>query len=386
MKEKPLEQVPLDRVTQRIFARIHATVAPQCEEIAEGRSGAEVVAGLFTMFRHQLPSLDSLAYSAVRGQLGKLAAALGQLRHAPLSAATRALAGQLAGQDLPRLAAIATKLSEEEELKHFAASRETNLACGESALAARKKTTIRRADFEAAIDRIVSKRLQEMAQLIKQDTAEWFAGQGVTGESVGLAGDGGGPRYGLRKESRGWALVLDGRPAMLPGWKGLDYVAYLLVKAPGEAIHGIELGERVCGDAVIEGQRNLAADDEESFEGMRRAKRECQGLIDDADSSEAEREEARAEMVRIEEWARKHMRGTEGGEQKQVRAIRQAIRRVLESLEESKDEVWRLFGEHLDRHLWKPSGRSRGGRSARVRAGLAGRFIYEPPDGVKWSG
>jgi hypothetical protein len=55
-------------------------------------------------------------------------------------------------------------------------------------------------------------------------------------------------------------------------------------------------------------------------------------------------------------------------------------------LERSKNEVWRSFGEHLDKCLWKPSGRSRGGRKARVRAGLAGRFVYEPPDGVKWSG
>ena len=172
---------------------------------------------------------------------------------------------------------------------------------------------------------------------------------------------------------------------MLPGWKGLDYVAYLLLKAPGEAIHGSELGERVCGDAVIEGQRNLAADDEESFEGKRKAQRECQQVIDDPDSNEAEKQEARAEIERIEEWARRRLRGTEGGEQKQVRAIRQAIRRVLENLERSKDKVWRLFGEHLDRHLWKPSGRSRGGRSSRMRAGLAGRFVYEPPDGVKWS-
>ncbi len=91
-------------------------------------------------------------------------------------------------------------------------------------------------------------------------------------------------------------------------------------------------------------------------------------------------------IAKIEAWALKHMRGTEAGEQKQVRAIRQSIRCVLESLEQSKDEVWRAFGAHLDKHLWKASGRSRGGRNARVRAGLAGRFIYEPSAGVKWTG
>jgi len=91
-------------------------------------------------------------------------------------------------------------------------------------------------------------------------------------------------------------------------------------------------------------------------------------------------------LADIEAWAQKHMRGTEAGEQEQIRAIRQSIRRVLENLEQSKDEVWRAFAQHLDKHLWKPSGRSRGGRNARVRAGLAGRFIYEPPTGVKWTG
>ena len=46
--------------------------------------------------------------------------------------------------------------------------------------------------------------------------AEWLTSQGITGEAVGLAGDGGGPRYALRTEPRGWALVLDGKPATLP--------------------------------------------------------------------------------------------------------------------------------------------------------------------------
>ena len=137
---------------------------------------------------------------------------------------------------------------------------------------------------------------------------------------------------------------------------------------------------------VIDGQRNLAADDDESFEGKRKATQQWQRILDDPDSNAAERNEAEAELAKIEAWALKHMRGTEAGEQKQVRAIRQSIRRVLENLEQSKDEVWRAFGQHLDKHLWKPSGRSRGGRNARVRAGLAGRFIYEPPTGVKWTG
>jgi hypothetical protein len=194
------------------------------------------------------------------------------------------------------------------------------------------------------------------------------------------------PRYLLRKEARGgWELVLDGKPTTLPAWKGLDYVAHLLVKAPGEWIHGRDLGAHAGGHALMEGQRNLAADDTESLQGKREAKQEWQLILDDPDSNDTDRNEAEAELAKIEAWALKHLRGTEAGEQRQVRAIRQAIRRVLESLEESRDEVWQAFGAHLDKHLWTPSGRSRGGRNARVRAGAAGRFIYEPPNGVKWA-
>ena len=194
------------------------------------------------------------------------------------------------------------------------------------------------------------------------------------------------PRYLLRKEARrGWQLVLDAKPTTLPGWKGLDYIAHLLVQAPGEWIHGRDLGAHASSHAVIDGQRNLAADDTESFEGKRKALQECQQILDDPDRNETEKAEAQADKDQILLWSKKHMRGTEGSEQHQVRAIRQSIRRVLENLEESPDGVWRAFGQHLDKHLWKPSGRSRGGRNSRVRAGLAGCFIYEPPAHVRWT-
>jgi hypothetical protein len=208
----------------------------------------------------------------------------------------------------------------------------------------------------------------------------------LTGESVELVRDGGSPRYRLREGSLSWALVFDGRPASLPKWKGVNYVCYLLTQVSGEAIHGTELAHRVFGEAVIEGQRNLAADDEELYRRNLKAKMDCQREIDDPDTNETMRKEAKAELEQIDNWMRKHSRGTEGPEEKQVRAIRASIRRVLNYLERSKDEVLRSFGEHLDRNLLQPSQRSRWGRNSRVRAGLAGRLVYIPPDGVKWSG
>jgi hypothetical protein len=198
-------------------------------------------------------------------------------------------------------------------------------------------------------------------------------------------------RYELREEFGGWRLVFDGRERLLGHTKGLAYVAVLLVDRPGEAIHATELANRAFGDAVVE-QRNLAADDREAARRMAETRRKCQAVIDDPGASEVERQEARGELDGIVEWARSQVRGTEGNEQRQVRAIRQAIRRLLWRLraardgEGAPDAVLRAFGEHLERYLCQPSGRRARDGALRVRAGLAGRFIYEAPEGVRWRG
>ncbi len=207
-----------------------------------------------------------------------------------------------------------------------------------------------------------------------------------------LKGRGVQPRYLLRKGLRGWRLVFDGKETVLPLDKGVAYAAELLLDPPLEPMHGAELANRAFGDAVVEGQRNLAMDDADTARGMAEARRKCQAVLDDPSASEMERGEARAELEEIAAWARKHLRGTEGTEQRQVRAIRQAIRRLLDGLRDARDaegkpeEVLRAFGEHLERYLWRPSGRAGRGRNSRVRAGLAGRFTYEPPAGVRWIG
>ena len=201
-----------------------------------------------------------------------------------------------------------------------------------------------------------------------------------------------GPRYLLRKGMQGWRLVFDGNETVLWDEKAVKYVAVLLLDPPVQPMHGTELAHRAFGDAVVEDQWNLGMDDAERAQQMAAERRRCLAVIDDDGASEVERQEARAELEGIEDWARKHMRGTEGNEQRQVRAIRQNIRRLLDRLAAARDangeadEVLRAFGEHLDQYLWRPSGGGTGGRTSRVRAGLAGRFTYEPPLGVKWSG
>jgi hypothetical protein len=198
-------------------------------------------------------------------------------------------------------------------------------------------------------------------------------------------------RYVLRKGYGGWKVVFDFGETVLPDEKGVAYVAALLLDPPREPMHGVELAHRVFGDAVVEGQWNLARDDAESARAQGQARRQCQAVLDDPSAGEVERQEASAELEAIDEWARKHLRGTEGNEQRQVRAIRQAIRRLLKGLrgamdaQGEPDAVLRSFGEHLHRYLWRPSRRGGYGRNLRLRAGLAGRFTYEPPEGVKWT-
>ncbi len=201
-----------------------------------------------------------------------------------------------------------------------------------------------------------------------------------------------GPRYLLRRVHLGWRLVFDGNETVLWDEKAVQCVAVLLLDPPVEPIHGTELANKAFGDAVVEEQRNLGMDDAERAQEMAAARRRCQAVIEDDGASEVERQEARAELEEIEDWARKHLRGTEGNEQRQVRAIRQNIRRLLDRLQTARnehgepDKVLRAFGEHLDRYLWRASGGGVSGRTSRVRAGLAGRFTYEPPQGVRWSG
>jgi len=223
---------------------------------------------------------------------------------------------------------------------------------------------------------------EAMVHFLRGDSQALANVNGRTGEK---------PRYLLRKGNLGWRLVFDGQETVLGDEKAVAYVGVLMLDPPVEPIHGTELAHRAFGDAVIEDQRNLGMDDAETARKMAETRRRCQAVIDNEGASEVEREEARAELEEIEDWARKHMRGTEVSEQLQVRAIRQSIRRFVDRLLMARnvrgepDEVLRAFGEHLDRYLWRPSGGGTSGRTARVRAGLAGRFTYEPPAGVKWS-
>ena len=392
MKDKqPLEQVPLDRVTQTIYARIHAAVAPQCEEIARGDEGADVVEGLFATFQEALPGLELPGYNAMRGLLAEVAAALHGMGRAPFSSRARALAVQLAGHDLPRVAAIATKLNEEEAPKFFAAFRGPDSAFGHFAIDAKKRTTIGRAEFDAAIEGIVNRRLKEAALLIKEDTAAWFASQGVVGETVVVAGDGSGPRYALRIEAGIWKIVFDGRSAEWKDEKGMQYAAYLMKSPPAEPIYGTKLAALVFGHADVP-ELSLGKDGPASQRAIETEARDLAAVMASGSATEMEKEEARQRLEELSRVRKEAGRRPESNAEKAVRAVRKSIQRLQKKLAARKDgqgkphPVLAPFAEHLEKHLLRPSARFGLRKRGRVRAGVAGCFTYEPPEGVRWTG
>ncbi|HNQ90206.1 MAG TPA: hypothetical protein PKM73_16440 [Verrucomicrobiota bacterium] len=387
--KQPIEQVPLDRVTQTIFARIHAAMAPVRQEIGKTDRSGELLAEVFANFRESLPNLELCGYNAMREQLGALVGMLRQAGTVVLSAATRAVATQLVEQDLPRLAAIATKLNEEEAPKFFATLRTPDSAFGHFAIDAKKKTTIRRPDFDAAIDRIVSRRMGEMAQLIKQDMAQWLEQQGITDGGVTIEGDGG-PRYALRNGGGIWKIVFDWKSAEWKEEKGLRYVAYLLKNPPKEPIHGTKLAARVFGYADIP-EISMGKDEAGSRRAIEKEANELMATLNSDDASEVEKDEARERLEELARVRKQAGKRPETNAEKTVRAVRKAIQRLHKNLISEKNAegkphpVYGPFAEHIEKYLLNPSARFTGRRGARAKAGVAGCFVYEPPDGVTWA-
>ena len=196
----------------------------------------------------------------------------------------------------------------------------------------------------------------------------------------------------LRKVADGWLLVFQGAKRLLPDYKALHFVSTLMINPSGEAIHASELASKAVGDAVIEGERNLAADDQLTYEAMKQSRREYLLVLEDASATELEQAEAGEQLAALAAWSKQWQRGTEGRVQKQARAIRAVIRRLVRWLERAvgsdglPDGVLRGFGEHLVICLCAPSFGGRGGSRFRRFSGMAGKFIYVPTAGVVWMG
>ena len=76
---------------------------------------------------------------------------------------------------------------------------------------------------------------------------------------------GAGPRYCIRKGLAGWILIYDWEVTTLPDDKAVYYAAQLLLEPPPTPIHATVLDNLVFGHALVENQRNLGRDDQETL-------------------------------------------------------------------------------------------------------------------------
>jgi hypothetical protein len=223
------------------------------------------------------------------------------------------------------------------------------------------------------------------------------------------------PLYSLRKDLGMWVLTFDGATATLRHEKGVLYVVSLLYDPPAEPIHALDLAARLPAlyrrqlglSAVVDPasgkpvllertarlhERSLGLDEAEAVRRLLAKQRELEAVLDDEDASEPEKAEALRELEAVYEFLRSSAGRTRSGAENLVRAVRMAVNRFVAHLAAATDKsgqphpVLRAFAEHLERHLLVPSNRYSGRQMTQARSGLAGRFTYEPPPGVRWGG
>ena len=223
-----------------------------------------------------------------------------------------------------------------------------------------------------------------------------------------------GPRYSLRKGRGAWTIIFNGQSAPMKHEKGLLYVAWLLTHPSAEPIHALDLAAQVpsiyrqqlgitsilddkTGKAVtLETtarlqERSPALDDLEAARRLYKKQQELERILEDDSATKPEKAEALSELEHLYEFQRQHAMRGKGNAEKLVRAVRVAVTRLHTNLAKATDAtgqphpVLRPFADHLAKYLITPSARYNGRMGARTRAGVAGRFTYEPPEGVTWS-
>ena len=221
------------------------------------------------------------------------------------------------------------------------------------------------------------------------------------------------PRFAIHKGGDYWSITFDGQEAPKKHEKGLLYVAWLLTHPPAEPIHAIDLvgkvpaiyrrqigiaeavdestGKPVMFDAsAMPQERSHGLDDLEMARRIRVKEREWEAVLDDSDATEPEKAEALRNLEELATFQRKHAQRSKGNAEKLVRAVRLAIVRLYDNLVAATDAkgqphpVLRPFAGHLAKYLIAPSARFTGRVGSRTRAGVAGRFTYEPPADVQW--
>jgi hypothetical protein len=220
-------------------------------------------------------------------------------------------------------------------------------------------------------------------------------------------------RFSLRKDLGFWQLTFKGQQAIIKHEQGLNYVAYLLLNPPPEPIHALVLATRILAfhriqaaltevvdpatgrftpiesDAQLQ-QRSLALDDAMLTHTVLRRQNELEAILEDQTTIEPVRAEVERELIDLYRYGDANSAKIRDSACRCVRAVTMAIKRLHTHLATAccasgqPHAVLRAFAAHLLQHLLTPSGRYSGGGGGRTRAGVAGRFTYEPPKGVIW--
>jgi hypothetical protein len=245
---------------------------------------------------------------------------------------------------------------------------------------------ISKSDLHEVIEEIFLRRLGQFAEMLKTDLAELVRRRGV-GEDVGGPAANLGPRYLLRKGWASWKLVFAGKAGEIKDEKGLAYIAYLLVTAPGDAIHGAKLAAQVFGYAQIS-EASLGTDDGSTQRAIEEEAKRLASVIQSESASDMAKADAREKLEELAEVRKAATKRPETNVEKTVRAVRKSIQRAHSNLvtQGRFEPAVKNFAEHIENHLLAPSARYTGRRGTRVKAGVAGTFIYEAPPGVVWAG
>jgi hypothetical protein len=223
-----------------------------------------------------------------------------------------------------------------------------------------------------------------------------------------------GIHYSLRKDYRAWSLIYRGQRATLKDARGLELVHYLLYHPNHEPIHALELlartprGSRVAGSAIVDsadarrsrepddvqmngGSFSISRDDLEASRRHYKERQKLEAVLDSEAATEVEKRDAQSQLDQIDAFLSTSQKRLRSNDEKAVRAVRKAIRRLVEDLlaaegaDGSPLTIVRAFGKHIDTHILYPSGRYSSRSRSIARRPLAGRFVYEAPEDVLWA-
>jgi hypothetical protein len=215
-------------------------------------------------------------------------------------------------------------------------------------------------------------------------------------------------RYKLRKGSRIWTVICDGKEGTIADGKAMNLVAYLLKNPPEEPIHASRLEALVRErdskspegllvetsgkhgfqkEAVVERtaqiqELSINSFDEKYLDDLRERKAELLAAIEDVNLPQSERDNSQTEYDQLKKSLNSKFPPSQA--QKAVDRVRQLLKRLVDQLLEANskpgepDETLRAFGDHINKYIVRTS-------SSHANTGLPGCFTYEPPPGVEWA-